>query len=113
MIPPYQRYLGGSRLLLVLRRAMLGVHDVVVGRELTFPAPSATVTGLPQFPSAFALGATEPIPNKIGEVSFLHSYFFNLETELSKTRRGDLMKKYYEFTTVHHFGASEYSARFA
>ena len=28
-------------------------------------------------------------------------------------KRGELLKKYYEFTTVHHFGASEYSARFA
>jgi len=53
--------------------AILGVHDVVVGRELTFPALSAAVAGLPQFPSAFALGATEPIPNKIGEVSFQRS----------------------------------------
>jgi hypothetical protein len=32
-----------------------------------FLAPSP---GLPQFPSAFALGTIEPIPNKIGEVSF-------------------------------------------
>jgi hypothetical protein len=26
-------------------------------------------------------------------------------------KRGELVKKYYEFTTVHHFGASECSAR--
>jgi hypothetical protein len=32
--------------------------------------PSAAVAGAPAIPSAFALGVIEPIPNKIGEVSF-------------------------------------------
>ena len=33
-------------------------------------APIAAVAGAPAISSAFALGAIEPIPNKIGEIAF-------------------------------------------
>jgi hypothetical protein len=52
---------------------MLGVHHVVQQEDLTFLHLAPRSLGLPQFPSAFALGTIEPIPNKIGEVSFQRS----------------------------------------
>ena len=52
---------------------MLGVHHVAQRKDLTFLHPVPRSVGLPQFPSVFAMGAIEPIPNKIGEVSFQQS----------------------------------------
>jgi hypothetical protein len=53
----------------------LAPHVTVALREgmAVVRACALFVAGLPQFPSAFALGAIEPIPNKIGEVSFQRS----------------------------------------
>jgi len=52
---------------------MLGVHHVVQLKDLALLHPAPRSRGLPHFLSAFALGAIEPIPNKIGEVSFQRS----------------------------------------
>ena len=79
------------RVLLELRRVAVtcissSVHNVPE-EDHDAAAPSKTPTtsvrrsfrrsrgrpGLPQFRSAFALGAIQPIPNKIGEVSFRRS----------------------------------------
>jgi hypothetical protein len=50
-------------------RHHVGVHHVVQPKDLTFLLDPLS-RGLPQFPTAFALGAIEPIPSKIGEIVF-------------------------------------------